>query len=75
MFCKYLNFCSDFFGRAGKQLDKKAKVFHLAEILMKIGNKPNISRSKDNQTMKFGHLIEYNRRNNLLKKSYKKCCG
>ena len=36
---------------------------------------PNISRSKDNQTMKFGQLIEYNMRNVFLEKSYKKCCG
>ena len=28
---------------------------------------PNISRSKDNQTMKFGQLIEYNMRKILLK--------
>ena len=26
----------------------------------------NISRSKDNQTMKFGQLIEYNMRNNFF---------
>ena len=36
---------------------------------------PNISRSKDNQTMKFGQLIEYNMRNSFLEKSYKKCGG
>ena len=30
----------------------------------------NISRSKDNQTMKFGQLIEYNMRNIFLEKSY-----
>ena len=34
---------------------------------------PNISRSKDNQTMKFGQLIEYNMRNIFLAKSYAKC--
>ena len=34
---------------------------------------PNISRSKDNQTMKFGHLIEYNIRNLFIEKSYTKC--
>ena len=28
----------------------------------------NISQSKDNQTMTFGQLIEYNRRNNFLQK-------
>ena len=31
---------------------------------------PNISRSKDNQAMKFGQLIEYNKRNSFFK-SYK----
>ena len=29
---------------------------------------PNISRNKDNQTMKFGQLIEYNSRNTLIEK-------
>ena len=29
----------------------------------------NISRSKDNQTMKFGQSIEYNMRNIFLEKS------
>ena len=33
----------------------------------------NISRSKGNQTMKFGQLREYNMRNNFLEKSYTKC--
>ena len=32
----------------------------------------NISRFKDNQTMKFGQLIEYNKRNILLQKSSRK---
>ena len=36
---------------------------------------PYISRSKDNQTMKFGQLIEYNMRNIFLEKSYTKCRG
>ena len=35
----------------------------------------NISRSKGNQTMKFGQLIEYNMRNIFLEKSYTKCGG
>ena len=34
---------------------------------------PNILRSKCNQPLKFGQLIEYNMRNNLLEKSYSKC--
>ena len=36
---------------------------------------PNISRSKDNQTIKFGQLIECNMRNICLEKSYPKCGG
>ena len=35
----------------------------------------NILRSKDNQTIKFGQLIEYNMRNIFLEKSYTKCGG
>ena len=35
----------------------------------------NISRSKNNQTIKYGKLIEYNMRNNFLEKSYTKCGG
>ena len=32
----------------------------------------NISRSKDNQTMRFGQLIQYNIRNIFLKKKFTK---
>ena len=32
----------------------------------------NISQNKDNQTMKFGQLIEYNKRNIFLEKLCKK---
>ena len=35
----------------------------------------NISKSKGNQTMKFGQSIECNMRNNFLEKSYTKCDG
>ena len=31
---------------------------------------PNIARHKDNQTKKFGQLIDYNMRNIFLEKSY-----
>ena len=34
---------------------------------------PIISRSKGNQTMKFGQLIDYNMRNIFVEKSYTKC--
>ena len=33
----------------------------------------NISRSKGNQAITFGQLIEYTKRNIFLEKSYKKC--
>ena len=33
------------------------------------------SRSKENQTMKFGQLIDYNMRNIFAEKSYTKCGG
>ena len=36
---------------------------------------PNILRSKDNQTIKFGQLKEYNIRNRFLEKSYTKIGG
>ena len=35
----------------------------------------NISRSKTNQTMKFGQLLEYNMRNIFFEKPYIKCGG
>ena len=34
---------------------------------------PNISRSKDNQTMKFAQLMEYTMKNIFLQKLYTKC--
>ena len=36
---------------------------------------PNISRSKDDQTIKFCQLLEYNMRNIFLEKSYTKYGG
>ena len=36
---------------------------------------PNISRSKDNQAMKFGQSIEHDKRNCFVEKSYTKYCG
>ena len=36
---------------------------------------PNISRDKDNQTMKFGQLIGCNMKNTFLEKSYTKYGG
>ena len=36
---------------------------------------PSISRSKGNQAMKFGQLIEYNMRNIFVEKACTKCAG
>ena len=78
---KILKFLSWLFGHVAKQLDKKIKLIsnfmmsqpdHQTIILHIL---PNISRSKGNQTMKFGQLIEYNMRNIFLEKSYTKCGG
>ena len=33
----------------------------------------NVSKSKDNETMKFDQLIKYNMRNIFLEKPYAKC--
>ena len=35
----------------------------------------NILRGNDNQTMKFGQLMEYNMSNTFPRKSYAKCGG
>ena len=35
----------------------------------------NISKSKNNQAMKLGQLIEYNMSNIFVEKSYTKCAG
>ena len=45
------------------------------EQIIKLSILPNISRSKDNQTMKFSQLIEYNMENVFLKRLYTKCRG
>ena len=39
--------------------------------IIKIHILSDISRSKGNQTVKFGQLIEYNKKNICLEKSYK----
>ena len=44
-------------------------------ILIHIYILPNISRSKGNQTVIFGQLIECNMKNIFLQKSYIKCGG
>ena len=63
----------DIFGHVQNRLDEKNQVsFEIYDVTTWLINNcmhilPNISRSKGNQTMKFGQLIEYNLRNILLK--------
>ena len=64
-----------------KWFDKKAMV-NSKLIMPRTGQQiilihilANISRNKNNQTMKFGQLIEYNMRNIVLEKSYTKYVG
>ena len=66
----------------GKRLDKKAKVnFKIYDSTIWLTNNCNthilcnISGSKDNQTMKFGQLLEYDMKNIFLEISYIKCIG
>ena len=78
---KIFKFLSWLFGPVAKRFDKKDKVkFKIYDVTAwSINNfttyTANISRSKGNQTMKFGQLIECNMRNIFLEKSYAKCGG
>ena len=73
-FSRYLNFCLDFLVMLKKRLDWKDKLnfniqtsqpgydtTYIAQYLL-----PHIARSKGSQTMKFGQLIEYKKRNIFL---------
>ena len=42
---------------------------HPGQQTIEIDKLPNISRSKDNQRMKLGQLIEYHKRNNFFSKT------
>ena len=79
---KIFNCLSRLLCHVEKWVDQKDKVDFKIHDLGRPGKNtiarhilPNIWRSKDNQTMKFGQLIEYNMRNVFLEKSYKKCIG
>ena len=75
---KIFKFFSWLFVHGAKRLGKKDKVnFKFSDVTAWLTNNrdtyilPNISRSKGNQTMKFGQLIECNVRNIFLEKSYR----
>ena len=77
-FSRYFSFCLDFLVVKQNGLMRKDKVnfkFYdatawLTNIVIQI--LLNISRSKGNQTMKFGQLTECNMRNIFLEKPYTK---
>ena len=74
-FLRYLNFCSDVLGHAEKWLNKKAEVnFKIYDVIDWEANiySTLISRSKGNETMKFGQLMEFELRNTFLTKCYSK---
>ena len=63
-----------------KRLESKDKVnFKIRDVTTWLTNNYNTqynnSRSKGNQEMKFGQLIEYNMRNIFVETSYIKCSG
>ena len=77
---KIFKFLSWLFGHVSKRLDKKNKInfkFYdfTAWLTIVIHALANIWRSKSNQAIKFGQLIECNLRNIFREKSYTKCSG
>ena len=76
LFSRYLNFCLDFFVIYKNGFIRKTRLISKfmtpepGKKTIAIHTMPNISRSKVNQTMKFGQLIEYNIRNIILEKSH-----
>ena len=81
LFSRYLSFCLDFLVIYKNGLISKIRLI-LKFMTSQPGYQtiairilPNIPRSKGNQTMKFGQLIEYNMRNSFVEKSYTKCAG
>ena len=64
------------FGYVGKRPDKKIfMTSQTGQQMITIHMLPSISRSKGNQTMKFGKIMGYDIRNIFLEKSYAKCVG
>ena len=78
---KIFKFLSRLFGRVAKQLDMKDKLISTL-ITSQAGQQTivirilrSITRSKNNQTMKFVLFNDYDMRNICLEKSYTKCGG
>ena len=77
---KIFKFFYSLFGNIEKRLDQKDHVkFRIYDVRTRLTIAIHIlinsPRSKANQAMKFGQLIEYNLSNIFCKKSYTKCGG
>ena len=79
-FNKYLNFRPNFLVMQKNGLIRK--LWLISKFMSQTGQQTittyilrNISRNEGSQTMKFGLLIEYSKRNIFLEKSYRKCGG
>ena len=72
LFLRYLHFCPDFFTYIKKLFEKKLRKNQTLMTsqdgtqTITINILLDISKSKDNQNVKFGQLIEYNVRNIFL---------
>ena len=82
-FFRCLNFCPHLFSHVGKRLDKKVScqfimsqsklmTSHTGKQTIAINILPDISKSKGNQTMKLGKLVEYSVKNIFLQTSCRK---
>ena len=73
-FSKYLSFCLDFLVMCKNGLIEKTRLIsrfmtsQRGTQTVAIHILPNISRSKGNQTNKYGQLIEYSMRNTFIEK-------
>ena len=78
---RYLSFCLGLLVMYKNGLIRKIRLIskfmtsQLSKLATAIHILPNISRSKDNQTMKSGQLIECNIKNIFVEKSYTKYGG
>ena len=74
LFLRYLNFCPAFVVEVGKWRAEKAKLGYTSNgiQIITIHILSNISRSKGNQTKKFGQVLERNLRNIFLQESSRK---
>ena len=81
LFSRYLSFYREFLVMQQNGLNRKIRLisgFMTSQLdcqTIAIHIFPNISRSKDNQTMTFSQLIENDMRNIFLEKSYSNCRG